>query len=191
VEWVRVLAAVAASRGCDLLDAPVTGSKPQAAAGELSFIVGGNPAALEKVRPVLGAMGRAIVHLGPTGSGALLKLINNFLCGVQAASLAEGMAIIERAGLNRDTALGILTNGAPGSPLVKALSARMTAGEYTPPNFLLRLMRKDLAYAAAEAKRHGIDSATAAAGLKIFEQAIAHGDGERDLSAVIEQFRKP
>jgi 3-hydroxyisobutyrate dehydrogenase len=67
----------------------------------------------------------------------------------------------------------------------------MTSGENTPPNFLLRLMTKDLAYAAAEAKRHGIDSATAAAALKVFEQAIAHGDGDRDLSAVIEQFRAP
>ena len=190
VEWVRLLAAAAASRGCEMLDAPVTGSKPQAASGELSFIVGGNPAALEKARPVLEAMGKAIVHLGPTGSGALLKLINNFLCGVQIASLAEGMAMIERAGLDRVKALGILTGGAPGSPLVKAISGRMTSGEYTPPNFLLRLMGKDLAYAAAEAKRFGIDSVTAAAALKLFEQAIARGDGERDLSAVVEQFRQ-
>ena len=95
-----------------------------------------------------------ILHLGPSGSGALLKLINNFLCGVQAASLAEAMALIERGGLDRDKALGILTNGAPGSPLLKTLSARMTAREYTPPNFILRLMAKDLAYAAAEGKRH-------------------------------------
>jgi 3-hydroxyisobutyrate dehydrogenase len=189
VEWVRLLAAAAASRGCELLDAPVTGSKPQAAAGELSFIVGGNPAALDKVRPVLAAMSRAITHLGPTGSGALLKLVNNFICGVQIASLAEGLAMIERAGLDRLSALAILTNGAPGSPLVKAISGRMTAREYTPPNFLLRLMAKDLSYAAAEAKRQNLDPLTAPAALQLFQQAIAHGDGENDLSAVIEQFR--
>jgi 3-hydroxyisobutyrate dehydrogenase len=189
VEWVRLLAAAAASRGCELLDAPVTGSKPQAASGELSFIVGGNPAALEKARPALEAMGRAITHLGPTGSGSLLKLINNFVCGVQIASLAEAVAMIEHAGLDRASALGVLTNGAPGSPLVKAISGRMTVKEYTPPNFLLRLMAKDLTYAAAESKRLNLDSVTAPAALKLFEQAIAHGDGESDLSAIVEQFR--
>lgn len=190
VEWIRTLASAAAARGCELLDAPVTGSRPQAASGELCFLVGGTSAALEKARPVLETMSRAIVHLGPTGSGSLLKLINNFMCGVQVASLAEAMAMVERGGLDRNKAVEILAGGAPGSPLVKAISARMLAGEYTPPNFLLRLMAKDLAYAAAEANRHGLDSQTAAAAQTIFQQAIAHGDGERDLSAVVEQFRK-
>jgi 3-hydroxyisobutyrate dehydrogenase len=189
VEWVRDLAAQAGALGCELLDAPVTGSRPQAASGELCFLVGGAAGALEKARPVLEAMSRAIVHLGPTGSGALLKLINNFLCGVQAASLAEAIGLVERGGLDREAALGILTGGAPGSPLVKALSGRMTAREYTPPNFLLRLMAKDLAYAAAEGESRGIDLVTAAAGLKVFRQGITHGDGDRDLSAVVEQFR--
>jgi len=95
VGWVKELAAAAEARGCELLDAPVTGSKIHAPSGELSFLVGGSAAALEKARPVLAVMSRAIHHLGPTGSGALLKLINNFLCGVQAASLAEALAVIE------------------------------------------------------------------------------------------------
>ena len=189
VAWVRALAAHAGALGCELLDAPVTGSRPQAASGELCFLVGGPSGALEKARPVLESMSRAIVHLGPTGSGALLKLINNFLCGVQAASLAEAIALVERGGLDREAALGILTGGAPGSPLLKTLSARMAAREYTPPNFLLRLMAKDLAYAAAEAESRALDPVTATAALKVFQQAIAHGDADRDLSAVVEQFR--
>jgi 3-hydroxyisobutyrate dehydrogenase len=189
VEWIRALAGEAAARGCELLDAPVTGSKPQAAAGELNFLVGGVAEALERARPVLQAMSRSIVHLGPTGSGAMLKLINNFLCGVQIASLAEGMALIEHSGLDRATALEVLTGGAPGSPLVKAISGRMTAREYLPPNFQLKLMAKDLAYAGAELTREGLENVTAAAALKVFQQAIARGDGERDLSAVVEQFR--
>jgi 3-hydroxyisobutyrate dehydrogenase len=189
VGWVRALGADAAERGCELLDAPVTGSKPQAASGELCFLAGGPSEALEKARPLFEAMGRATVHLGPTGSGALLKLINNFLCGVQAASLAEAMALIERGGLDRDQALGILTGGAPGSPLVKALSARMTEQAYTPPNFMLSLMAKDLAYAVAEARRRALDPVTAAAALLVFQDAIAHGDGSSDVSAVVEQFR--
>src|SRR5471032_1014240 len=81
VKWVRELAAAAAQKKCEFLDAPVTGSKIHAASGELNFLVGGDSATLGKAHPVLAAMGKSIVHLGPTGSGALIKLINNFVCG--------------------------------------------------------------------------------------------------------------
>src|ERR1039458_1433459 len=98
--WIAELAEAARARGLTLLDAPVTGSRAQAAAGQLSFLVGGPREALEAVRPVLETMSKEIVPLGPVGSGAKLKLINNFLCGVQIASLAEGMVWLERSGLD-------------------------------------------------------------------------------------------
>jgi len=187
--WVNELAAAAGSRGCQFLDAPVTGSRSHAGSGELSFLVGGAAAALEKARPVLSAMGRSIVHLGSTGSGALLKIINNFLCGVQVASLAQAFAFIERSGLRREQALDILKNGAPGSPLVRTIAERMSARDYT-PNFLLRLMAKDLAYAVAQAKAHSLDLTTASSALEVFERAIALGHGPQDMSAVVEQFHQ-
>jgi 3-hydroxyisobutyrate dehydrogenase len=190
VNWVRELAALAASRRCEFLDAPVTGSKTQAAAGELSFIVGGDSATLEKARPVLAAMSKAIVHLGPTGSGALLKLINNFVCGAQIASLAGALAMIERSGLDRARALEVLTQGAPGSPLFKAVAARMTTPDYT-PNFLLRLMAKDLGYAIQEGKKVSLELAVAAAALGDFQKAVAAGHGDQDIAAIVELFRKP
>lgn len=184
VAWARDLAAAAATRGCEFLDAPVTGSKPHAEKGELLFLVGGNAAALETARPVLVAMSRGIVHLGPVGSGALLKLINNFLCGVQAASLAEADALITANGLDREKAMNVLTNGAPGSPLVKTLSARAMSGDFT-PNFFLRLMAKDLGYAHSEGEQKGIELQTASAGLAVFKNAIASGRGDEDFAAVI------
>jgi 3-hydroxyisobutyrate dehydrogenase len=189
VNWVRELSTVASGRGCEFLDAPVTGSKTQAAAGELNFLVGGDAATLEKVRPVLAAMSKAIVHIGPTGSGSLLKLINNFVCGVQVASLAEAMAMIERSGLDRAMALEILANGAPGSPLVKAVSARMTTPDFT-PNFLLRLMAKDLGYAIQEGAKLSVELVTATAALEDFQRAIATGHGEKDIAAIVEPMRK-
>ncbi len=189
VGWIGKLSAAAARRGCELLDAPVTGSKPQAAAGELTFLVGGSAEALERIQPVLAAMSRKVEHIGPSGSGALLKLVNNFLCGVQTASLAEGLSIIERAGLNRDKALEILTKGSPGSPILQTFSGRMTARTYT-PNFLLRLMAKDLRYAKKEGARRQVPMTTAAAALKVFDSAIAAGFGEQDVSSVIEPFRQ-
>jgi len=96
-EWIGELAYAATKRGCELLDAPVTGTKIHAASGELCFLAGGSKAGLEKALPVLKVMSRAVVHAGPSGSGALLKLINNFLCGVQAVALGEALALIEEA----------------------------------------------------------------------------------------------
>jgi len=188
VDWIHELSTAAAERGCEMIDAPVTGSKTQAATGELNFLVGGTAAALERARPVLSAMGRSMVHLGPAGSGALIKLINNFVCGVQIASLAEALAMIERSGLDRTSALEVLTNGAPGSPLVKAVSTRMTTPDFT-PNFLLRLMAKDLGYAVAEGSKLSVDLTTAKAALGLFNQGISGGYGEQDIAAVVEPLR--
>jgi 3-hydroxyisobutyrate dehydrogenase len=188
VAWVKELAGHAKSRGCELLDAPVTGSRPQAAAGELNFLVGGADAAVARARPILETMSRSITHLGPIGSGALVKLINNFVCGVQVAAIAEAIALIERTDLDRDKALAVLTNGAPGSPLVKTLSARMAAHDYT-PNFLLRLMAKDLSYAQREADARDVELTTVAAANEVFHRAIEAGYGDKDFSAIVEPLR--
>lgn len=189
VGWVRELAVAAKKRGCELLDAPVTGSRTHAASGGLNFLVGGSGAALKRARPALSVMGRSITHVGPIGSGALLKLINNFLCGVQAVSLAEAIAMIERSGLDRDKSLDLLVNGTPGSPLFKILSSRMVSSDYT-PNFLLSLMAKDLTYALAEGRQQGIPMATVSAALDCFKGAAHAGRSNQDFSAVIEQFRR-
>jgi 3-hydroxyisobutyrate dehydrogenase len=189
VNWTRELAAAAAARNCEFLDAPVTGSKTHAAAGELTFLVGGDSATLEKARPALAVMGKAIHHIGPAGSGALLKLINNFVCGVQVASFAEALAMIEHSGLDRAKALEVLTAGAPGSPLVKTVAARMSAPDFT-PNFPLRLMTKDLGYAIQEGKKNLVELTTASAALEDFTNAIAKGHGDQDMAAVIEPMRK-
>jgi 3-hydroxyisobutyrate dehydrogenase len=189
VEWIHELDQAARQHGCELVDAPVTGSKPQAAAGQLLFLAGGSEAAVSRITPVLKAMGRDVVHVGPVGSGARLKLINNFLSGSQAAALAEALSLIERSGLDRQKALQVLTEGAPGSPIVKTLSGRMTERAYE-PQFVLRLMAKDLRYAVSEADLQGLDLDMGRAALRVFEHAIDAGQGEEDMSAVVEQFRQ-
>lgn len=186
--WVHEWAQEVKKRKCDFLDAPVTGSKMHAASGELLFLVGGEATTLERVKPVLKAMSRNIMHIGPVGSGALIKLINNYLCGVQAASLAEAMALIERSGLERERVLEVLNNGAPGSPLINTLSKRMTSRNYD-VNFLLRLMQKDLNYATHEAEAHGLRFNMGSAAEKVFEHARERGWGEKDFSAVVEGLR--
>lgn len=184
VDWVKELAAAAAGRQLEFLDAPVTGSKSHAASGELTFLVGGADSALSKVRPILSAMSKEIMHLGPVGSGALMKLINNFVCGVQAVALAEAIAAIERSSLDRQKAVGVLTGGAPGSPLVKMISARMMAHNYE-PNFMMKLIAKDIRYA----QRQIGDTEVGAAALHTFERAIQAGHGDQDFASVVELLR--
>jgi len=181
--WIRELAARAAERNCSFLDAPVTGTKPHAASGELLFLVGGSDEAVRTAQPVFSVLGRETIHLGPTGSGTLMKLVNNFICGVQAASLAEGLKLIDAGGLDRAKALSILTSGAPGSGIVKRVAEKVTANEYT-PNFMLRWMAKDLSYAVREASERNIPLHTASAALSIFQRAVAEGHGDEDFSAV-------
>lgn len=189
VGWIKELAAAAAANKCEFLDAPVTGTKPHAASGELVFLVGGSESALATVRPVLSVLGHEIIHLGPNGRGALLKLINNFVCGVQAASFAEAAALIDAGGLDREKALAVLTNGAPGSGLVQRIAERAAAENFT-PNFLLRLMAKDLGYALNEASQRGIELQTAESALAVFQHAIDKGYGEKDVSAVVKSLRE-
>lgn len=188
VGWIRELEQCAARAGCALLDAPVTGSRVAAASGELTFLVGGESQAVAALDAVFAAMGKNVVRLGATGSGAQMKLINNFLCGVQVAALAETLGWIERTGLDPDAAINVLLNGAPGSPLVKAIAQRMMSRDYT-VNFVLSLMLKDLQYASREAKSHALDLKTANSAIQIFEEACRHGANEMDMSAVVEQFR--
>jgi 3-hydroxyisobutyrate dehydrogenase len=181
--WIKELETAAAELGCEFLDAPVTGTKPHAASGELLFLVGGSRDALDAARPVFSVLGRDAIHLGPSGSGALMKLVNNFVCGVQAASFAEALSLIDAGGLDRDKAVSILTGGAPGSGIVKRVADRVAANDFT-PNFGLRWMAKDLAYAIGTASARGIPLRTAAAALSIFREAIAEGHGDEDFSAV-------
>jgi 3-hydroxyisobutyrate dehydrogenase len=186
--WISELAAKAAAQGCEFLDAPVTGSRAQAESGELRFLVGGEESTLDRARDVLGVMGRAIVHVGPTGSGALLKLINNFLAAAQSASFAEAIALMEKSGLNLDLALPVLLEGAPGSPMLRILSQRILTRDAT-VHFSVALMRKDLGYAMDVGDRYGVPLEMAATTRGSFQRAMDHGLGDRDIWTIIEPLR--
>ena len=183
VDWIQELATAAAERGCSFLDAPVVGTKPHAESGELRFMVGGSVEAVQAAQPVFSVLGREVVHLGPIGSGAFMKLVNNFVCGVQAASFAEALAMIDAAGLDRAEAVPIITEGAPGSGIIRRMVDRMASNDFA-PNFALRWMTKDLTYALQVASERGLSLKTAAVALSIFQGALADGHGDEDFAAV-------
>jgi len=187
--WVVKLAQLAEARGVRFLEAPVTGSRDQAAQGALRFLVGGDAEALAAAGPVFEAMGSAVVHLGPVGSGATVKLANNFLCGVQAVSVAEAIALFEKRGLDVEQAMSILSDGAPASPLLKAVSRRMLDRSYD-PHFLVPLMAKDLGYAIQALAEVGIISAIAGAARQRFVEADDAGHSYDDIASIVEPLRR-
>ena len=187
-DWIAELNEMATARGLRVLEAPVTGSRSQAEGGQLTFLVGSDAETLEAGRPVLLPMSKSIIHVGPVGAGGQLKLINNFLCGVQVASFAEAVAWVERTNLDRGLALDFLKTGAAGSGILTAMTDRMTARTYE-VNFLLRLLNKDLRYAQHAARDRGVTLTTAAITERLFDQAEKQGLGEKDMSAVVEVLR--
>jgi 3-hydroxyisobutyrate dehydrogenase len=147
----REAAKAAAAKGLVYLDAPVSGSLPQAQGKELVFLVGGDAAAFEKAKPVMQAMGSMVRRLGGSGAGATLKLINNMLSATLTAAIAEAALAAEAANLDRDATLEILAAGAAGARLTKTKMPKIFKRDFS-PQFHLELMDKDLRYFLALAQ---------------------------------------
>lgn len=189
-DWVRELGAMAAAQGCAFLDSPVTGSKPQAAAGQLNLFVGGDAATLETVRPVLEAVSRSISHMGPVGAGATWKLINNMMTAVQLAALAEGLTLAQKAGIDMQQAASLIAESASASGVVKGKLPRMMEGRYGDTDFALQWMHKDVCYALVLAAQLGLSLPTVQGAETVYNQAMSKGLGALDMASVYEGVRE-
>jgi 3-hydroxyisobutyrate dehydrogenase-like beta-hydroxyacid dehydrogenase len=135
------------SRGLIYIDCPVTGLPQAAAAGKLTLLVGADAADLDSAKPYLAPIGDVIRHFGAVGTGTVYKLINNLMGAVQIASLAEGIAMAEQAGLDMNLVAEALATGAVASPQVIRHSKRMVARDFSGASFTASLRHKDAAYA--------------------------------------------
>jgi 3-hydroxyisobutyrate dehydrogenase len=140
------------ARGLTYIDCPVTGLPDTAASGQLTLLVGADPADLEKARPFLTPISSTIRHFGPVGTGTVYKLINNLLGAIQIAGLAEGLAIAEQAGLDMKLVLEAVETGAAASPQVIRHSRRMVKRDFVDIGFTPTLRLKDAVYAVELAK---------------------------------------
>ena len=184
-DWIRELARQAQAKGVGFLDAPVGGSRPAAASGELRFFVGGDPQTYEAARPALAAVGSKMDLLGPVGAGATWKLINNQLAAGQIAALAEALEVAKKAGFKDEQISDLILGGAPASPIVKLKLPRMLGRDFEPTDFALNLMLKDARYAAALAHSLGAPAEMISGAAKAFARAEAKGLGEKDIAAVV------
>ena len=178
------------SRGLIYIDCPVTGLPSAAAEGKLTLLLGADPADLEKARPFLTPIGSTIRHFGAVGSGTVFKLINNLMGAVQIASLAEGVALAEQAGLDMNLVAEALATGAVASPQVIRHSKRMVARDFSGASFTAALRHKDAAYAVALAEALLPAVPVSRAALSAYDKARAHApDG--DEGQMIEIVSRP
>jgi 3-hydroxyisobutyrate dehydrogenase-like beta-hydroxyacid dehydrogenase len=179
-------------RGVDVLDAPVSGSLPQAEAGQLVIFVGGEQPAYERWRPLFDVLGKAAVYMGPSGSGSMTKLCVNVLLGLGMQSLAESLALGERAGLPRARLLEALAETSVLSPSQRSKFDNIQRDEY-PAAFPQRLMFKDLSLILQRALELAVAMPATAAAAQVAaaehaRERAAHTDD--DLSAVVRAMRQ-
>jgi 3-hydroxyisobutyrate dehydrogenase/2-hydroxy-3-oxopropionate reductase len=179
----------ARAAGAGLLDSPVSGSVHLAETGTLTLMVGGDAAALDRARPVLEAVAKTIVHLGPLGTGAAMKLaVNTVIFGLSGA-LSEGLVLAEAAGIDRAAAYDVIAASAAGAPFVGYKRAAFLEPETTPVAFSLDLTEKDLGLIAASAESLGVPMPQAAVNRAVVRQASSNGRGGNDFASVAVELR--
>jgi 3-hydroxyisobutyrate dehydrogenase len=184
----RALAGEFAARGIAFLDAPVAGSRPQAEAGQLIYLVGGDDDIVERATPVLLAIGGSVRHAGAAGAGAAVKLMVNTLFGVQLAVLGEMLGLLERSGIDPQRAHEIFAATPVCSPAANAAGAAMLAGNYA-PMFPIELVAKDLGYTISASDVVNAQAPVAHAAATAFDGAVREGYGTDNITGIIQRYR--
>ncbi|MFZ0724704.1 MAG: NAD(P)-dependent oxidoreductase [Desulfobacterales bacterium] len=185
----RRIAARLSEKGVRMLDAPVSGGSEGAQKGTLSIMVGGETADLDKVRPVLEAMGQTITHVGPIGAGQMAKAINQIVVAGTYWGVAEGIALGLKAGLDMHKVVQAVGGGAAGSWAMVNRSGNMIENSY-PLGFKLRLHRKDLDIALEVARELGVTLPVTAWVEQAETGLIARGHGDEDISVIARSIRE-
>lgn len=192
----RRLAAAAAERGLRFVDAPVSGGVPRATDGTLAIMVGGTPADFEAARPALAAMGANVIHVGPVGSGEVVKLCNNLIAGVAAVAVSEAFRIAEGFGVDPRVVTEVISKSSGNTWVmehmhpVPGLVARSASTNEYRPGFMTDLMCKDVGLAVDAARGLRIPLFVAPAAQQVYRLASSHGLGRQDFTSVY-TFLKP
>lgn len=179
----RRLAAACAERGAEFLEAPLTGGTWGAEKGELVFLIGGEAATLERVRPVLDHLGKKLFHLGGHGAGQTIKLAMNLLYALEVQALAEALALVAGAGIAAEKLLDVLASSMGRAPVLDVKAPMMTSGNYA-PSFPLRLMHKDLGLALDLANQLGVPLPATAAARETYSAVKGASAEDVDYAAV-------
>ena len=191
VATARRVAAAAEDKGLRAVDAPVSGGIAAAAAGTLTFMVGGTEAAFAQAQPLLAAMGKAVIHAGETGAGQAAKICNNMLLGATMVATCEAFVLAGKLGLDPQRFYDIASVSSGQSWSMTTYCPVPGVGPETPADrdyqggFAAALMLKDLRLAGEAAEAAGADTPMGARARELYEAFAAQGAGGRDFSAII------
>ena len=185
--WVTQLAEKMAEKGVGFVDAPVAGSRPQAEAKKLIFLVGAENDNFAKVEPVLKEMGGPIQHCGPVSAGAKVKLVINALLGVQVAAVAELIGLLKKSEVNTETAVEIIAGSSVASPAL-AMSSKAMLAETFAPMFPVELIEKDFTYLQEFAETFAVKTPVADTVQRVFNNALNTGFADENMTAVAKLY---
>nr|WP_275107313.1 NAD(P)-dependent oxidoreductase [Sulfobacillus harzensis] len=188
-ELVRALSRKFAARGAIMLDAPVTGSAPQARDGILTFMVGGPEEGFLRARPLFLAMGRNALHVGPSGAGSTVKLANNTMAALNMLAVAEGLSIVQRSGLDPEQFLDVIAGGGANNGMAVSKREKLLTGRF-PPDFAARLMVKDLRLATNLSWELGVPLPGLALVASLYQMACQMGEGDSDVAGLLKIYGK-
>jgi 2-hydroxy-3-oxopropionate reductase len=183
-ETSRRVAAEALARGARALDAPVSGGEQGAVDGKLSIMVGGAEADFADALPILEALGRTIVHVGPNGAGQTVKAANQLVVGGIYALVAEAIVLLEASGVDPGGGLDVLAGGLAGSRILELKRESMVARRFT-PGFRIDLHHKDMGIALAAAREADVALPVTGLVAQLVAAARAQGYGALDHSALL------
>ena len=180
----RKVFAAAKEKGVDFIDAPVSGGQAGAENGKLTVMCGGEAGPFERARPVMDSYARAVTLLGPAGAGQLTKMVNQVCIAGLVQALSEGIAFAEKAGLDADLVLDVISKGAAQSWQMENRGKTMHARKFD-FGFAVDWMRKDLGIAMAEAKRNGARLPVTEIVAKYYDEVSKAGGQRWDTSSLI------
>jgi|SRR5690348_13920528 len=185
----RRIAKSCSERGVDFLDAPVTGGTWGAEKGELVFMIGGKKDVLDRVEPVLQAVGKRFFLLGPNGAGQTVKLAMNMILALQVEALAESLELVTRAGVPGERLIEVLQSSMARAQVLDVKAPMLMKRDFT-PSFPLRLMHKDMGLAMDLAKELGLDLPAGAAAFKAYSSVKAAAKSDVDYAAIASYWQK-
>jgi 3-hydroxyisobutyrate dehydrogenase len=188
-QTTRALAARLAERGAGLLDAPISGGSEGAANGTLSIMVGGESADLDRARPYLAQMGRTITHVGPTGAGQMVKLVNQILVVSTMQGIAEALLFAEAGGLDPEKMLAAVSGGAAASWALSHRAPQMVAEDWR-PGFTIDWQAKDLRLVLESADALGVPLPATSLIFQLYRALQATGLGQEGNHALIKATRR-
>jgi 3-hydroxyisobutyrate dehydrogenase-like beta-hydroxyacid dehydrogenase len=173
----------------DFLDAPVTGSKPAAIDGSLTFMIGGLKEVIDENMDVFEALGTKVVHMGESGSGSQTKLAHNTIAGINLAALSEGFSIAAKSGIDLNKFLEIVQSGAANSKQADLKGNKIINHDFS-NQFSVKLMLKDLLLSNQLTREWAGSTPLLEAAIERYQTALDKGWGEQDMSAVIQCYEE-